>query len=101
MHTLLALLVLALVLVVGACVRCNASPNNLQEDRYHITKDEDESVRSGFEPRYLCSINVDQAAKAEIDGCREEGRADCQADDITGYAYVRKAACRRKPEKVR
>ena len=74
----------------GFCVtsRGDGTSRSLQDKRQKIAADEEAGDELGREPRQAMSVDGDDASKAEVDGGREEGRADGQTDEVDDEGIV-------------
>jgi hypothetical protein len=62
----------------------DASTGALKNQRHKVAGDEDVSVVFWPNARRRGAIDVDDSGKAQINGCREEGWADSEADEVPG-----------------
>lgn len=73
--------------VLGVLVvrrRGEAAAGGLQDERDEVAADEEEGVGARADARDVLAVDDDDAAEAEVDGGAEEGRADGEADEVSG-----------------
>jgi hypothetical protein len=54
----------------------------LQDQGEEIAAYEEDAIGSGLETGVLLAVDDDDACEAKVDGCREEGRGDGEADEF-------------------
>ena len=60
----------------------------LQDQRHDITANEDKCVGAWLKKGEMRSIRGDDACQAEVDGCCEKGRADCETDKVSIREWI-------------
>jgi len=64
------------------CRRSKRTAYRLQDQGEEIAAYEEDAIVSGLETGVLLAVDDDDACEAKVDGCREEGRGDGEADEF-------------------
>lgn len=69
---------------VRGCTRGFCPAQRLEYQGHNIADDEGDGICAWLESCQILAENDNDAGQAEVDGCREEGRANGEGDEIPG-----------------
>ena len=68
----------------------DTATGSLQEQTDEVAGAEDDGVRAGLEPGEVGAVDDDDSREAKVDGGTQEGRGNCQADEVEQEIAVAK-----------